>query len=144
MFPDLLSVCAEIDHVATRNMIDMQYATPWPWHVLISWSPNHVIYHPGHLVIPVFYIHIIIPMQIPCQSLEPIVGNTHIYPLLPCGFSPTIPSIASSSFYSSSLPLFYFWNHRKTRMSKKYSYAKWNQIYSRSTQIPIKTIIWIQ
>jgi hypothetical protein len=75
----VLSVCArsftKIDHDATRNMIGVRYATPWPWHVLIPWSSDHVISHPSHLVILVFHIHIIIPMQTPCQSLEPIVGT---------------------------------------------------------------------
>jgi hypothetical protein len=75
----VLSVCArsftEIDHDATRNVIGVWYATPWPWHVLILWSLDHVISYPGHLVIITFHIHIIIPMQAPCQSIEPIVGT---------------------------------------------------------------------
>jgi hypothetical protein len=100
----------EIDHEGTKNMIGVQYATPWSWHVLILWSLNHVISHPSHLVILAFYIHIIIFMQVPCQSLGPITRNPHIYPSLPCGFTPIISSIISSSFYTSSLPWFYSQN----------------------------------
>jgi hypothetical protein len=110
----LLSVGArsftEIDHDATRNVIGVRYATPWPWHVLIPWSSDHVISHPSHLVILVFHIHIIIPMQIPLLIPRDNCRNPHIYSSLLCGFSPIIPSIISSSFYTSSLSLFYFQN----------------------------------
>jgi hypothetical protein len=72
----VLSVCArtfiEIDHDGTKNMIGKQYATLRPWHVLIPWSPNHVISPPSHLPILVFHIHIIISMQVPCQFLKPV------------------------------------------------------------------------
>jgi hypothetical protein len=108
---NVLSVCArtfvEIDHDGTKNVIDMQYATPQPWHVLIPWSPDHVISPPSHLVILAFRIHIIFPMQVPCQLLEPIAQNPPIYS---CRFSSIIPSIISSLFYTSSLPWFYLQN----------------------------------
>jgi hypothetical protein len=111
---NVLSVCArtfiEIDPDSTKNMINMQYATPRPWHVLILWSSDNVISYPSHLVIIMFHIHIIIPMQVPFQFLESIARNTHIYPSLPCEFSPINPSIISSSFYTSSLPWFYLQN----------------------------------
>jgi hypothetical protein len=75
----MLSVCAraftEIDHDDTKNVIDMKYATPQPWHVLIAWSLNHVNFHSSHLIILAFHIHIIIPMHVPFQSLEPIAGT---------------------------------------------------------------------
>jgi hypothetical protein len=107
----VLSVCArsftEIDRDATRNVIGVQYATPWPWHVLILWYPDHVIFHPSYLVILVFHIPIIIPMQAPCQSLGPITLNPHICPSLSYRFSLIIPSITSSPFYTSSLPWSY-------------------------------------
>jgi hypothetical protein len=77
---DMLSACArtfiEIDHDGMKNVIDMQYATPRHWHVLIPWSSDHVIFPPSHLVIPAFHIHIIIPMQSTCQFLEPIALRT--------------------------------------------------------------------
>jgi hypothetical protein len=67
----VLSVCVrtfvEIDHDSTKNVIGVQYVTPWPWHVLIPWSPDHVIFDPNYLIILVFHIHIIVPMQVPCQ-----------------------------------------------------------------------------
>jgi hypothetical protein len=107
-----LSVCAriftEIDHDGTKNVIDMHYATPRPWYVLIPWSPDHMIFHYSHLIILVFHIHIIIPMEVPCESLESIARNPHIYPSLPCRFSPIITSIISLSFYTSLLSWFYF------------------------------------
>jgi hypothetical protein len=88
---NVLSVCArtfvEIDHDDTKNVISMYYATPQPWHILISWSPDHVISPPSHLVILAFHIHIIISMQVPWQFLEPIALNPPIYS---CGFSPII------------------------------------------------------
>jgi hypothetical protein len=94
----VLSVCArsftEINHNATRNMIGVQYATPQPWQVLIAWSLNHV-----------FHIPIIIPKQAPCQSIEPFARNPPIYSYW---FSLIIPSIISSSFYTSSYPGFIF------------------------------------
>jgi hypothetical protein len=93
-------------YFCTKNVIGVQYATPLPWHVPIVWSLNHVISPPSHLVILVLHIHIIIPMQFPYQFLEPIARNPHIYPSLPCGFSSILPSIISSSFYTSSLPRF--------------------------------------
>jgi hypothetical protein len=72
----VLSVCirsfTEIDHDATRNVIGVQYATQWPWYVLIPWSPDYMISQPSHLIILVLHIHIIIFMQIPCQFIEPI------------------------------------------------------------------------
>jgi hypothetical protein len=61
----------EIDHDATRNVIGVQYTTPQPWHVLISWSPDQLISHPSQLVILALHIHIIIFMQVLCQFLEP-------------------------------------------------------------------------
>jgi hypothetical protein len=77
----VLSVCArtftEIDHKATRNATGVQYATPWPCHVLIPWYLDHVISPPNHLVILALHMHIIIPMQIPCQSLKPISSTSH-------------------------------------------------------------------
>jgi hypothetical protein len=97
---DMLSVCArtfiEIDHNGTKNVIELQYATSRPWHVLILWSPDHVISPPSHLVILAFHIHIIISMQVPCQFLEPIGPNP---PIHSCGFSPIIPSIISVILY---------------------------------------------
>jgi hypothetical protein len=108
---DMLSVCArtfiEIDHDGTRNMIGVQYATPQPWHVLIPWSLDQLISHPSHLVILAFHIHIIIPMQVPCQFLETIAQNPLTYS---CWFSSIVSPITSSSFSSSSLPWFYFQN----------------------------------
>jgi hypothetical protein len=110
----VLSVCAisftEIDHDAIRNVISVQYVTPWPWNVLIAWSLNHVISHPSLLVILVLHIHIFITIQVPYQTLEPVTRNTHIYPSLPYRFSSIIPSIISSSFSPSSLHWFYFQN----------------------------------
>jgi hypothetical protein len=80
---NVLSVCArtfiKIDHDDTKNVIGMQYATPWLWHVLIPWSPDHVISHRSHLVIFMFHIHIIIPMQVPCQSIESFARNPPVY-----------------------------------------------------------------
>jgi hypothetical protein len=76
VFPDVLSVCArtfvEINHDAIRNMSGVRYVTPRPCHVLIPWSPDHVISPPSHLVILALHIHVIIPMHVPCQFLEPI------------------------------------------------------------------------
>jgi hypothetical protein len=104
---NVLNRCAraftEIDHDGTKNVISMQYATPRPWHILIMRSPDCVISPPSHLVILVFHIHIIISMQVPSQSLEPITRNSHIYH---ADFCPTIPSIIPSSFSTSSLPWF--------------------------------------
>jgi hypothetical protein len=71
------------------------YATPQPWHVLIPWCPDHVIFPPSHLVILAFHIHINISMQVPCQSVESFARNPPIYSYW---FSPIIPSIISSSF----------------------------------------------
>jgi hypothetical protein len=76
-------VCArsfiEIDYDGTSYVIGVQYTTPRPWHVLIPWSPDHVISPLSHLVILVFYIPIIIPMQ----DLLPIhrysCWNLHIH-----------------------------------------------------------------
>jgi hypothetical protein len=100
----VLSVCArsftKIDHNTTRNVIGVWYDTPRPWHVLIPWSPDHVISHPIHLVIIAFHIHIIISMYDPCQFLEPIAPNPPFYSYW---FSFIIPSIISSSFYTLSL-----------------------------------------
>jgi hypothetical protein len=100
----MLSVYAisftKIDHDAPRNMIGVQYDTPRPWYVLILWSSDHVISHPSHLVIIVFHIHIIIPMQVSCQFIEPFAWNPPIYSHW---FSPIIPSIIPSSFYTASL-----------------------------------------
>jgi hypothetical protein len=105
----VISVCVrsftEIDHDATRDVIGVRYATPQPWHVLIPWSLNHVISHPSHLIILALHIHIIISMQVPCQSLKPICSELSS---LPRRFSPIIPSIISSSIYTSSLPWFIF------------------------------------
>jgi hypothetical protein len=107
----VLSMCAlaftNIGHNASKNVVGMQYATPWPRHVLIPWSPDHVIFPPSHLVILAFHIHINISMHVPCQSLEPIAENPSIYS---CLSRPIIPSIISSSFYTSSLPWFYLQN----------------------------------
>jgi hypothetical protein len=76
VFFDVLSGCqraiVEIDHDATKNVIGMQYTTPWPWHVLKPWSLDHVIFHLSHLVILAFHIHIIISMQVSYEFLEPI------------------------------------------------------------------------
>jgi hypothetical protein len=72
----VLSVCAisftEIDHDAIRNVIGVRYATPRSWHVRMPSYSDHVISPPSHLVILAFHIHIIIPIQVPCQFLEPI------------------------------------------------------------------------
>jgi hypothetical protein len=88
----------EIDHDDTKNVIGMQYSTPRPWHVLIPWSTDHVISPSSLLVIHVFHIPIIIPMQ----ALLPIdranCRNLHIYSSLPCEFGPIIPPIMSSSY----------------------------------------------
>jgi hypothetical protein len=64
-------------------------------------------FHLSHLAILTLHIHIIIPMPVFCQFLEPIAWNPHIYPTLSCGFSPIIPSIISSSFYTLYFPWFY-------------------------------------
>jgi hypothetical protein len=64
-------------------------------------------FHPSHLVILMFHIPIIISIQAPCQSIDPFTRNPPIYSYW---FSPIIPSIISSSFYTSSLPWFYFQN----------------------------------
>jgi hypothetical protein len=109
---NVLSVCArtfiKIDHDGTKNMINMQYATPRHWHVLILWSPDHVISPLSHLIILVFHIHIIISMKVLCQSIEPFAPNPPIYSYW---FNPIIPSTISSSFYTSPLPWFYLQNH---------------------------------
>jgi hypothetical protein len=141
----VLSVCAraftEIDHDGTMNMNDMQYATPQPWHFLIPWSPDHVIFHPSHLVILVLHIHTIIPMKVPCQSLEPIVRNPHIHSSLPCGFSPIIPSIISLSFYKSSLPWFYLENIKgKLRNIWKILLVQLTPIHSKFDPISIRNL----
>jgi hypothetical protein len=108
----VLSVCerafTEIDHDSTKNVIGMQYANPRPWHVLIAWSPDYVISHPSHLIILVLHIHMIIPMQVSYQSIEPFARNPPIYSYW---VSPVIPSIITSSFYTSSLLWFYLQNH---------------------------------
>jgi hypothetical protein len=83
------------------------YATPQPWHVLIPWSPYHVISHPSHLAMLAFSIRIIISMQVPCKFLESIARNTHIYQSLPCWLFLIVPLITSSSFSTSSLPWFF-------------------------------------
>jgi hypothetical protein len=129
----------EIDHDATRNMIGVWYATPQPQHVLIPWYSDHVICHPSHLVILIFHIPIIIPMRVPCQSLEPIIWNPHICPSLPCGFSRIIPSIISSSVYTSSLPWFYFQNleGKPQNIWEKYSYVQLTQVHSKLDLISI-------
>jgi hypothetical protein len=57
------------------KMIGIISATPWPWHVLKVWYPNHLILHLSHLLILLFRTHIIISMQVPCQFLEPIAQN---------------------------------------------------------------------
>jgi hypothetical protein len=83
----------------------VQYATPQPWHVLILWSLDLVIFHLSHHVILVLHIHIIISMQVPYQFLKPFDSNPLIYS---CKFSPIIPSVISLSFYMSYLPWFIF------------------------------------
>jgi hypothetical protein len=69
----VLRVCAraftKIDHDTTKNVTDMQYATPRPWHVLKSWSPDPMIFYLSHLVILAIHTHIIIHKQVPCQSV---------------------------------------------------------------------------
>jgi hypothetical protein len=146
----VLSACVrsftEIDNDNDKNVISMQYATPWPWHVLIPWSPDHVISPPSHLVILVFHIPINIPMQVPCQSLGPIAWNPHVYPSLPCGFRPIIPSIISLLFYTSSLPWFY--SLKLWRKAQKYleniPVSNWSKSTKNLTQYPFEIFLWIQ
>jgi hypothetical protein len=108
----VLSVCArefiEIDHDGTKNVIGMQYSSPRPWHVLIPWFLDYVISHPSHLIILVLHIHMIIPMHVSYQSIEPFTQNAPIYSYW---FSPVIPTIITLSFYTSSLFWFYLQNH---------------------------------
>jgi hypothetical protein len=123
----VLSVCArafsEIVGNATRNVIGMQSCTTSPWQVLILWSPDQMIFHPSHLTILVFHIHIIIPKKVSCQFLEPIAENTHIYSSLPCWLSPAISSIASSLFYTSSLSWFYFQSNPVLVLNENQNFA---------------------
>jgi hypothetical protein len=141
----MLSLCArsftEIDHNATKNVIGMQYATPWPRHVLIPWSPDHVIS--------------------PQPSYHPCVPHTHNYPYacplpipkanfldlssLPCRFSLIISSIISSSFYTSSLPWFYFQNLKESpEIFGKYSLSNWPKSTQNLIRIPLKIFLWVQ
>jgi hypothetical protein len=164
-----LRVCAraftEIGHDANTNMIGMQYATPWPWHVLIPWSLDHVISHPSHLVILAFHVNIIIPMQVPCQSVESFARNPPIYSYW---FSPIIPSIISSPSYASSLPWFYFqnlkgkpkniwenipcpidpsplkiWSNFHSKSSFEFNEVNWIQIHWNKSYFEFKSLPWI-
>jgi hypothetical protein len=101
----------------------VQYATPQPWHVLILWSLDLVIFHLLHPNNLVLHIHIIVSMQVPYQFLKPFDSNPLIYS---CRFSPIIPSIISLSFYTSSLPWFIFKTLKeRVKIFGKYFLSYW-------------------
>jgi hypothetical protein len=119
-----------------RNVIVVQYATPWPWLVPIAWSLNHVISPPIHLIILMLHIPIIISMQVHCHFLKPIAPNPPIYS---CGFNPIIASIISSSFYTWSLPWFYLQKTLEEKLFVKYFMSNW----PKSAQILIQFLFKI-
>jgi hypothetical protein len=128
----------EINHDATKDVIGVWYATPWPWHVLIPWSPDHVISHSSHLVILMFHIPIINSKQVHCHFLDPIALNPPIYS---CRFNPIILSIISSLFYT----WFYFGFIFKTlkenpELFEKYSCVQLTLVHSKFDPISIRSV----
>jgi hypothetical protein len=129
----VLSVCArsftEINCDATMDMIGVRYATPWPCHVLISWSLDNVISPPRHLVNHAFHIHIIISMQAPCQSLVPshhFINNLFIilYIIL--------------ALVLSSKP----WRKAQQYLGE-YSFSNWSKSTQNSIQFPFEIFLWV-
>jgi hypothetical protein len=146
VFPDVLIISAGafivFGHNATRNVIGVRTAALRPCSDLTLRCPTQVISNILHLVNLVFHVHIIIPIRVPCQFLEPIARNLPIYPSLPCRLIPVVPSLASLSFSLSSLPWFYFQN-LKGKPEIIWRYSHWLKFTQSLTQFSFKIFLWI-
>jgi hypothetical protein len=112
VFPDVLRVWEEafyeIDHDATRNVIDLQFATTQPYLLLALWSIDQVNSNLTHVVTLVIHFYTIISEQVLCQFIQSIVRNTYVFPLVLHWIKSLYSIDITFIIYTWSLPWFYF------------------------------------
>jgi hypothetical protein len=84
VFPDMVIIYAgafaEFGHHTTRNVIYMRCAALQPCLLLAPMSSDQVISILKHVVTLVFHLYTIVLEQVLCEFIQPIVGNSYVFP----------------------------------------------------------------